>query len=257
MRSAYTPRKLNYHRRHDESVVGKLLKDNRVEQFFAEFSTVQGWIADHYRLDDAFEAKWEHYLRDQWRAFFPGRPFEDLAKYYPLAALRERIAASRASRESPAMKWFFGFNEGAGKWFAEMVKVAVVTGQTQAPHLEPHCLYDGDGDSELTLWLRGRGVTVHHAVAPIRQRLSAADILMRNAGSGYDPLAARGFYLCWRCQTPRRPAVGARALHRLRCDVHRPVDLAAVVRRFWRQRRRWTTCAGRHRRRRDVASTPA
>ncbi len=94
------------------------------------------------------------------------------------------------------MKWFFGFNEGAGKWFTEMVKVAVVTGQAHAPHLEPHCLYDGDGDSELTLWLRRRGVAVHHAVAPNRQRLSAADILMRNAGTGYDPLAARGFYLC-------------------------------------------------------------
>ncbi len=39
------------------------------------------------------------------------------------------------------MKWFFGFNEGAAQRFAEMVKVAVVTGQTQAPHLEPHCLY--------------------------------------------------------------------------------------------------------------------
>ena len=91
------------------------------------------------------------------------------------------------------MKWFFGFNEGAGKWFAEMVKVAVVTGQAHAPHLEPHC---HDGDSELTLWLRRRGVAVHHAVAPIRQRLSAADILIRNSGTGYDPLAARGFYLC-------------------------------------------------------------
>ncbi len=94
---AYTPRKLNYHRRHDESVVGKLLAQNRVEQFFAEFATVQGWIADHYRLDAEFEAKWDRYLRDQWEAFYPGRPFDDLAACYPLDELRARMAASAAA----------------------------------------------------------------------------------------------------------------------------------------------------------------
>ena len=94
---AYTPKKLNFHRRHDESVVGKLLKQNRVEQFFREFAAVQTWIADHYRLDGAFEAKWEHYLREQWDAFFPGRPFEEIENYYPLGALRARLAASRTS----------------------------------------------------------------------------------------------------------------------------------------------------------------
>lgn len=129
------------------------------------------------------------------------------------------------------MKWLVneGCDEGAGKWFAEMVKVAVVTGQAHAPHLEPHCLYDGDGDSLLTLWLRSRGVVVHHAVAPIRQRLSAADILTRNAGTGYDPLAARGFYLC--LAVPG--AEGARGQEHVLftdCDVMfmGPVDLTAV-----------------------------
>jgi glycosyltransferase involved in cell wall biosynthesis len=92
----YTPAKLNYHRRHDESVVGKLLKQNRAEQFFREFSAVQGWIAGQYRLGDGFETAWERYLRDQWAAFFPERPFEDLRQYYPLDQLRGQIAASRS-----------------------------------------------------------------------------------------------------------------------------------------------------------------
>jgi hypothetical protein len=33
---SYTSRKLNYHRRHDESVIGKLLRRS-VEEFFREF----------------------------------------------------------------------------------------------------------------------------------------------------------------------------------------------------------------------------
>jgi len=91
----YTPRKLNYHRRHDESVVGKLLKEHRVEQFFREFYAVQSWIAGTYPLGDGFESKWEKYLRDQWNAFFPGRPFEELNSYYPIDRARERIRASQ------------------------------------------------------------------------------------------------------------------------------------------------------------------
>ena len=91
----YTPRKLNYHRRHDESVVGKLLKEQRVEQFFREFYAVQSWIAENYQLGDGFESKWEQYLRDQWNAFFPDRPFEELNRYYPIDRARERIRASR------------------------------------------------------------------------------------------------------------------------------------------------------------------
>lgn len=92
---AYTPNKLNYHRRHDESVVGKLLQQQRVAQFFGDFQIVQAWIADHYRLDDTFEAKWERYLRDQWEAFFPGRPFDEIAECYARDAIRDRIVASR------------------------------------------------------------------------------------------------------------------------------------------------------------------
>lgn len=92
----YTPRKLNYHRRHDESVVGKLLKEHRIEQFFHEFSAVQRWIYGRYALAESFEAKWDRYLRDQWLAFFPDRPFEELDQYYPLEQVRAAIAESRA-----------------------------------------------------------------------------------------------------------------------------------------------------------------
>ncbi len=97
---SYTPRKLNYHRRHDESVVGKLLKENRVEQFFLEFYAVQSRIFEAYRLVDGFESKWERYLRAQWNAFFPDRPFEDVNRYYPISRAREQIAKS-LSKSAP------------------------------------------------------------------------------------------------------------------------------------------------------------
>ena len=93
----YTPRKLNYHRRHQESVVGKLLKDNRVGDFFREFYAVQCSIFEQYPLDGDFETKWERYLRDQWKAFFPDRPFDELAGYYPLERAKDQIRTRRST----------------------------------------------------------------------------------------------------------------------------------------------------------------
>jgi hypothetical protein len=52
---------------------------------------VQKFIFDNYRLDDHFCHKWESYLRKQWNDFYPGRPFEELQKYYPLDEMREKI----------------------------------------------------------------------------------------------------------------------------------------------------------------------
>ncbi len=125
------------------------------------------------------------------------------------------------------MKWYFGFNEHASKWFEDMVRVAVATAATHAPHLEPHCLYDGDDETDLTRWLRGRGVVIEPATAPVRHRLMAPDILVRNVGTGYDPVAARGYYLCLAV-----PEAAADAEHVLftDCDVMftGPVDLAPI-----------------------------
>jgi glycosyltransferase involved in cell wall biosynthesis len=98
----YTPRKLNFHRRHSESVIGKLLKENRVKEFFREFYTVQSAIFKRYRLTDDFRRKWEEYLRQQWEAFYPDRPFEELEDYYPIERAREACSAVGRMRQTYA-----------------------------------------------------------------------------------------------------------------------------------------------------------
>lgn len=87
----YDAAKLNYHRRHAESVIGKTVTERRVEDFFREFCMVQRFIFDNYRLDEHFYHKWESYLRKQWNDFCPGRPFSGLQKYYPVDEMREKI----------------------------------------------------------------------------------------------------------------------------------------------------------------------
>ena len=91
----YDARKLNYHRRHSESVIGKLLKSNKVEIFYKEMSVVHQAVAENYALSTPFYEKWDQYLRGQWKQFFDDRPFDELRLYYPMddnsSRIRERI----------------------------------------------------------------------------------------------------------------------------------------------------------------------
>lgn len=97
---AYTPRPLNYHRRHEASVVGRLLAEGRADDFYREFAAVQRWILTHYAVDHAFAARWEAYLREQWEAFFPGRPFAEIGGSYPLDEMRALIANAQSPRQA-------------------------------------------------------------------------------------------------------------------------------------------------------------
>ena len=87
----YDARKLNYHRRHSESVIGKLLKSNKVETFYKEMSIVHQTVAENYALSASFYEKWDQYLRNQWTQFFNDRPFDELRLYYPIDDNRNRI----------------------------------------------------------------------------------------------------------------------------------------------------------------------
>jgi hypothetical protein len=95
----YDARKLNQHRRHRQSVVGKLLEQNRVRDFFREFYLVQREIFRRFPLDPSFAARWEYYLRGQWNAFHPGRAFEEIAEYYPFEEARAAIEAATRRKE--------------------------------------------------------------------------------------------------------------------------------------------------------------
>jgi glycosyltransferase involved in cell wall biosynthesis len=94
----YDARKLNYHRRHSESVIGKTLQEKKLERFFEEFRQVQTFIFRRYPLSGDFQRKWEEYLRKQWNDFYPGRPFEELNAFYPIDRMRELIEVNRRSR---------------------------------------------------------------------------------------------------------------------------------------------------------------
>ena len=93
----YEAGKLNYHRRHSESVIGKMVSEKKIEDFFREFCMVQQFIFSNYKLAGDFSGKWERYLRKQWNDFCPDRSFEELNEYYPVDKMKEMILSTNRS----------------------------------------------------------------------------------------------------------------------------------------------------------------
>ena len=94
---SYNAKKLNYHRRHSKSVIGKTIQDKKIQDFFKEFYMVQKYIFSNYDLDSEFQKKWQGYLRQQWNDFYPNRAFEELKNFYPLEEMNELISKNATS----------------------------------------------------------------------------------------------------------------------------------------------------------------
>ena len=89
----FNAEKLNYHRRHSASVIGKTLSENKLREFFKEFYIVQSYIFENYNLLPGFENRWEAYLRSLWHDLAPNRIFEELAAYYPFEEAKNKITS--------------------------------------------------------------------------------------------------------------------------------------------------------------------
>jgi len=87
----YVSDKLNYHRRHSDSVIGQVLRENRLNALFSEMRLVHEYVFSKYRLGLDFKNRWEEYVTNQWRELRPGRPLEEMEEYYPLREMKGRL----------------------------------------------------------------------------------------------------------------------------------------------------------------------
>lgn len=90
--------------------------------------------------------------------------------------------------------WVFNFDERASGWFADMIKVAVVSARENTS-LSAVCLYDGEGNPPILNWLVSHGVTVIRAQVPFREELFSDRTLKANEGTHYHPQHASGAFL--------------------------------------------------------------
>jgi glycosyltransferase involved in cell wall biosynthesis len=99
----FDPCFLNYHRRHETSIVGKVLSergDSHLRDFFQDFYISKKYIASNFPLSPDFPERLEDYLSELWETLAPRRPFEDLKLYFPLDEIMELIRQNAKKWES-------------------------------------------------------------------------------------------------------------------------------------------------------------
>ncbi len=87
----YEAQKLNYHRRHEESVIGELIKKKEVEGFYKEIAEVQRLVCSLYNFDADYLNKWTKYHHKQWNEFFPNASFDEFKVIFPYDELMDLI----------------------------------------------------------------------------------------------------------------------------------------------------------------------
>jgi FkbM family methyltransferase len=101
----YEVQKLNYHRRHSESVVAKIVSNKRVNEFYRDFYIVHKYVCQNYGLDYQFYEKWDKYMRQQWKDFYPNVPFEEIKKYYSVDEIKRDIGKSVKYQNMTDEQW--------------------------------------------------------------------------------------------------------------------------------------------------------
>ena len=82
---------LNYHRRLNSSIVGKILSDGGdeyLENFFRDFSTNKEYVVDNFQISFDFFDHLETYLHELWSTLAPGRPIDDIEEYFSIGDIR-------------------------------------------------------------------------------------------------------------------------------------------------------------------------
>ena len=90
----YNASRLNYHRRHSQSIVGKLLVNKNpkeVERFFRNHLVNYSYVIDNYELESGFLEKFDLQIQTLWKQFGNEKDINDLEKFFPLSQLRKRI----------------------------------------------------------------------------------------------------------------------------------------------------------------------
>lgn len=93
----YEATPLNFHRRHSESIVGKIVSDSnekRLYKYFQDFYTNHIYTAKNYKLSSDFPDKLEKYIHELWVTLAPNRPYEDIHAYLSVSDIMQEIKRS-------------------------------------------------------------------------------------------------------------------------------------------------------------------
>lgn len=89
----YEPKKLNYYRKHQQSVTSQSHGDEQKRIILDEAAQIHEFVKDNYQLKPEYVNRWETYVSDQIIALFPNVAPSEFNNYYPYDSVKNKITA--------------------------------------------------------------------------------------------------------------------------------------------------------------------
>ncbi len=96
----YEPEKLNYHRKHQQTVTSQTHGDEQKQIILDEAAQIHEFVKENYQLKPDYLSRWETYVSDQIIALFPNVPHSEFNNYYPYDTIKNKITAIDTATES-------------------------------------------------------------------------------------------------------------------------------------------------------------
>ncbi len=89
----YESEKLNYHRKHQQTVTSQTHSDEQKQIILDEAAQIHEFVKDNYQLKPDYVNRWETYVSDQILALFPNVAKSEFNNYYPYDTVKNKITA--------------------------------------------------------------------------------------------------------------------------------------------------------------------
>lgn len=98
---AFCSEKLNFHRKHSQTVSSKFNTDkSAIQLLLKEASLIHGNILENYSINVEYLKKWEYYVAKQILAFYPNTVKEEYNKHYPYTLIEEKARQAIGKSEN-------------------------------------------------------------------------------------------------------------------------------------------------------------
>jgi glycosyltransferase involved in cell wall biosynthesis len=117
---AYHPGKLNFHRKHNQTVTSAF-NTEKGDQLLQEAALIHQHILRNYPLDAEFLPKWDYYISEQIRAFHPQASKSEFDAYYPYSDIEKRIIEAIEKGKQRKKLVFVTTNDGSANGGSEQL----------------------------------------------------------------------------------------------------------------------------------------
>jgi glycosyltransferase involved in cell wall biosynthesis len=106
--------KLNYHRKHIQTVTSKFNQDKKaIKVLLKEAESIHNNIIENYSINEEYLKKWQHYMAEQIHAFYPNTPKNNFNRHYQYNATEDKIIKKIIEKDKNKRLVFLTTNDGA------------------------------------------------------------------------------------------------------------------------------------------------